>query len=95
VTVPVRSRLVVNGAEAAVDAAIAGVGITRVFSYQVAAAERAGALVRVLRAFEPSPAPINLVYAGQAQPPLKLRAFLDFAAPRLKANLARALGSAP
>jgi DNA-binding transcriptional LysR family regulator len=46
---------------------------------------------RVPRAFEPSPAPINLVYTGQAQLPLKLRAFLDFAAPRLKASLARAL----
>jgi DNA-binding transcriptional LysR family regulator len=89
VTVPVRSRLVVNAAEAAIDAAMAGLGVTRVFSYQVlAAAERVGTLVRVLRSFEPPPTPINLVYLGRPPLPLKLRAFLDFAAPRLKSRLA-------
>jgi DNA-binding transcriptional LysR family regulator len=89
VTVPIHSRLVVNSAEAAIDAAVAGVGITRVFSYQLAAAERAGALRRILRALEPSATPVNFVYTGQVHVPLKLRAFLDFAAPRLKAALAR------
>ena len=39
-TVPIRSRLRVNTAEAAIDAAIAGVGMTRVLSYQIAAAVR-------------------------------------------------------
>lgn len=88
-SVPVRSRLSVNTAEAAIDAAVAGLGITRVLSYQIAAAERAGQLVRVLRDFEPPPAPVSLVYAGQGQLALKLRAFLDFAAPRLKMALAQ------
>jgi DNA-binding transcriptional LysR family regulator len=86
-SVPIRSRLVVNTAEAAVDAAIAGVGITRVLSYQIANAIQAGALAAVLEEFEPVPAPVSLVYAGQRRLPLKLRAFLDFAAPRLKARL--------
>jgi DNA-binding transcriptional LysR family regulator len=90
--VPIRARLAVNTAEAAIDAAIAGVGFTRVLSYQTAEAERAGSLVRVLRAFEPDAAPIHLVHAGQQPLPLKLRAFVDFAAPRLKARLAEALG---
>ena len=36
--VPVHSRLSVNTAEAAIDAAAAGVGVTRVLSYQVAQA---------------------------------------------------------
>ena len=35
-SVAIHSRLVVNTAEAAIDAAIAGVGITRVLSYQIA-----------------------------------------------------------
>jgi hypothetical protein len=35
-SVAIHSRLVVNTAEAAIDAAIAGIGITRVLSYQVA-----------------------------------------------------------
>ena len=85
--VAVHSRLAVNTAEAAIDAAIGGLGITRVLSYQIAGAERTGALVRVLRSFESNATPINLVYSGQPLLPLKLRAFIDFAAPRLKARL--------
>lgn len=93
VSVAVHSRLIVNTAEAAIDAAIAGLGITRVLSYQVAAPVRAGALGLVLEEFEPAPWPVSLVYAGQPLLPLKLRAFLDFAAPRLKADLARGAAS--
>jgi DNA-binding transcriptional LysR family regulator len=87
-SVSVRARLVVNTAEAAVDAAIAGVGLTRVLSYQVASALKAGTLALVLRKFEPAPIPVSLVYSHQPLLPAKLRAFLDFAAPRLKARLA-------
>jgi hypothetical protein len=50
---------------------------------------RAGTLALALREFEPMPWPVSLVYAGQGLLPLKLRAFLDFAAPRLKARLAQ------
>jgi DNA-binding transcriptional LysR family regulator len=89
VSVAIHSRLTVNTAEAAIDAAIAEVGITRVLSYQVASALRAGTLALALREFEPKPWPVSLVYGGQGLLPLKLRAFLDFAAPRLKARLAR------
>jgi DNA-binding transcriptional LysR family regulator len=83
----IHSRLVVNTAEAAIDAAIAGVGMTRVLSYQIAQALMSGALQVALQAFEPAPWPVNLVYGGGLVLPLKLRAFLDFAAPRLKARL--------
>ena len=86
-SIPVHSRVVVNTASAAIDAAVAGVGITRVLSYQVADAIRAGSLAIVLNKFEPAPAPISFVYGGQGFLPLKLRAFLDFATPRLKARL--------
>jgi DNA-binding transcriptional LysR family regulator len=88
VGVAVRSRLQVNTAEAAIDAAIAGVGLTRVLCYQIDAAQREGRLVRVLREFEPAAAPISLVHGGGKRVPLKLRAFLDFATPRLRARLA-------
>jgi DNA-binding transcriptional LysR family regulator len=86
-SVAIHSRLVVNTAEAAIDAAIAGIGITRVLSYQIAAALLAGTLGVVLEAFEPEPWPVNLVYTSGRLLPLKLRAFLDFATPRLKAAL--------
>ncbi|RDJ21824.1 LysR family transcriptional regulator [Bosea caraganae] len=88
VAVPVHSRLVVNTAEAAIDAAIAGVGLTSVLSYQAAEAVRAGRLDILLEAFEPPPWPVSLVYASRGLLPLKLRAFLDFAVPRLKERLA-------
>jgi DNA-binding transcriptional LysR family regulator len=86
-SVAIHSRLTVNTAEAAIDAAIAGIGVTRVLSYQVANALRAHSLVLALRKFEAAPWPVNLVYAGQGLLPLKLRAFLDFAVPRLKTRL--------
>ena len=44
-------------------------------------------LVPLLRGFEPPPLPVHLVYMGGGPLPLKVRAFLDFAAPRLKATL--------
>lgn len=87
--VKIHSRLVVNTAEAAIDAAIAGVGVTRVLSYQVAKAVRAGTLVVALQEFEAAPSPVSLVHTGQPLLPLKLRAFLDFAAPLLKTALSR------
>lgn len=87
ISVAVHSRLIVNTAEAAIDAAITGLGITRVLSYQVADALRTGALLLALREFEPPPVPVSLVHAGQGRLALKLRAILDFAAPRLRARL--------
>jgi DNA-binding transcriptional LysR family regulator len=90
VSAAIHSRLVVNTAEAAIDAAIAGLGVTRVLSYQVAAAVKAGLLTIVLEELEPLPSPVSLVYSAQRRLPLKLRAFLDFAAPRLKARLLKA-----
>ncbi len=87
ISIPIRSRLVVNTAEAAIDAAIAAAGITHVLSYQVADAVAAGTLVTCLEAFEPRPWPVSLVHNGQGPLPVKLRAFLDFATLRLKAKL--------
>lgn len=84
---PLRSRLTVNTAEAAIDAAIAGVGLTRVLSYQIADAVSSGRLVTVLDDHGPDPVPVSLVYPVQGLLPLKLRAFLNFAAPRLKSAM--------
>jgi hypothetical protein len=78
--VAIHPRLVVNSAEPAIDAAIAGLGITRVLSYQAVSAIRAGTLTVVLQTFEPAPWPVSLVYSGgRGLLPLKLRAFIDFA----------------
>jgi len=86
--VPVQSRLTIDAGDAVVDAGLAGLGVICVFSYQVAAAIREGKLLVLLETFEPPPLPVNIVYLGGGLLPLKVRAFLDFAAPRLKARLA-------
>jgi DNA-binding transcriptional LysR family regulator len=87
ISVAIKSRLVVNTAEAAIDAAVAGLGVTRVLSYQIADALRAGLIKIILCAFEPEPSPVNLVYAGQGLLPLKTRALIDFATERLRQTL--------
>lgn len=81
-------RLAINTAEAAIDAAIAGVGVTQVLSYQVARAVGDGQLRIVLKDYEPDPIPVSLVHAGQGLLPLKMRSFLEFAVPRLRRSLA-------
>lgn len=86
-SVRVHSRLVVNTAEAAVDGALCGVGLARVLGYQIAAQVKARKLAIVLDKFEPMPAPVSLIYVRERRLTGKLRAFLDFIAPRLRARL--------
>ena len=88
IVAPIRSRLTVSDSEAAIDAAIASAGITRVMSYKMEAARRAGQLVLMLEEFEQEPWPVHIVYAERKPVPLKLRAFLNWVTPRLKARLA-------
>lgn len=87
VAVPIRPRFAVNTADGAIDAAMAGAGIARILSYQAAEAIADGRLIVVLTAFQPEPLPVQLIHTGQAITPLKLRAFADFATPRLKDRL--------
>jgi DNA-binding transcriptional LysR family regulator len=86
-------RLTVTTAEATADAGVRGVGVVRLLQYQVADAVRAGALQVILAPFEPDTAPVHLVHAARGQMPLKMRRFLDFAAPRLRAALADSTSS--
>jgi DNA-binding transcriptional LysR family regulator len=93
-TLPIRSRLVVSTAEAALDAAIAGVGVVSAFSFQIPAAVQAGQLEIVLAGFEPEPMSVDMLYVGGRLMPRKLRAFCDFATPRLRAALSGSVKSA-
>ena len=86
-TALVRARLTVNTAEAAIDGAVAGLGLTRVLSYQVAEALKAGKLVTVLKRHEPHAVPVNLIYLKELRVTAKVRAFIDFAVPKLRARL--------
>jgi DNA-binding transcriptional LysR family regulator len=52
------------------------------------AAKREGTLRLVLQSFEPEPLPVHIMYSPRKPAPLKLRAFLDWMTPRLRACLA-------
>jgi DNA-binding transcriptional LysR family regulator len=80
-------RLTVTTAEAAIDAVTSGIGITRVFSYQAVDALMRGDVTRILAEYEGDEIPVHLLYPGGAHRPPKLRAFVDYAAPRLRARL--------
>jgi DNA-binding transcriptional LysR family regulator len=82
-TVRLRPRLMVNAIEPVIEAAVAGRGITRVFSYQVADELADGRLVRLLPEHEPAPIPVQLVTVSARLMPPRVRAFLDFAAAEL------------
>jgi DNA-binding transcriptional LysR family regulator len=80
-------RLEINDAHACIDAAERGKGITIALSYMVQEAIRDGRLVSVLPAFAQAPVPVNFVYAQRRLVMPKVRAFIDFAAPKLTAAL--------
>ena len=64
-TIRVEPRLIVNGADAAINAAEAGVGIARTLSYQVWDAVRAGRLTLVLQEFVPPSLPVSIAYQAR------------------------------
>ena len=90
--VRVQSVLAVNLAEAAIGAALDGLGVTCALSYQVARALRDGTLVAVLESFALPPLPVHLVYPAASAATAKVRAFLDVATPALRAALGTGRG---
>jgi DNA-binding transcriptional LysR family regulator len=84
--VSVRPRLTVNTAQAAIDAALAGLGVVRVLSYQVEALVRARRLRVILADFEPAPLPVHLVQLPGV-PSRTATAFAELAAARLPGRL--------
>jgi DNA-binding transcriptional LysR family regulator len=85
--VSVRSRLTVTAAEAAIDAAASGLGVTRVLSYQAAEAIAAGRLTCILERFEPPALPVSVLHAEGRAPRPKVRAFVALAVAHLRAAL--------
>ena len=79
-----RTRILVNTAAANLAAAVGGVGIARLFDYQLADEIGSGALVPILGDYGDDPRPVHIVYPRQGLLPLKVRAFIDWAAPRLR-----------
>lgn len=86
---PVQSRIAVSTAEASLEATLRGLGIGQILSFQADEAIASGSLVHVLSDRPSAPVPASLLYAARKPLPLKIRAFLDFAAPRLRSLLMR------
>lgn len=87
-TVQFTPRLVVNSTYAAVASAAAGRGVVRMYSYQVADQVAAGDLSIVLSGDEDPEMPVHLICPQGRLAVPKVRAFADFAAPRLKKQFA-------
>lgn len=81
-------RLAVNSVEAAIDAAVGGVGVTRLISYQAAGALAKRKLVAVLADYDDTLLPVHLVQRSLRLAKPHVRAFAQFAAERLRARLA-------
>lgn len=87
-TVSFTPRMVVNNVRAVIASAVDGYGVTRLFSYHVATEIKQGLLRIVLADAEPAPIPVHLVSPyGRLSVP-KVRAFVDFALPRLRSQFA-------
>ena len=84
-TVQFAPRLVVNTVRAAVASATEGHGVTRLFSYHIADEIRDGRLQILLGKDEHPPLAVPICSAPQGRFSVpKVRAFVDFAVPRLK-----------
>ncbi|MGQ4273977.1 LysR family transcriptional regulator [Terrihabitans sp. B22-R8] len=86
-SVRVRTRLSVNNAAAAIDAALRGHGIICARSYQVADHIAAGRLVRILSDVEPPPMAVHIVFPRDRAKGGVVRAFIDHVVPTLKREL--------
>lgn len=85
--VRLRSKLSVNTAEAAVDAAAAGLGITRLLSYQTQRDIAAGRLKAILTRFDDGDVPVHLIRRDGSRSQAKVKRFVEFAVPRLRKKL--------
>ncbi|OHC72905.1 MAG: LysR family transcriptional regulator [Rhodoferax sp. RIFCSPLOWO2_12_FULL_60_11] len=76
--------LSVSDNDSAASAAMAGLGITRLLSYQIAEPLQTGRLKIVLSEFESPPVPIHIVHREGRLSSAKVRSFVDLVAERLR-----------
>jgi DNA-binding transcriptional LysR family regulator len=79
-------RLATTTNDSAISAAVAGLGVTRALSYQVAGELQDGRLRVLLADYEPPPLPIHVIHREGRHAMQKVRAFLDMAIERLRAD---------
>jgi DNA-binding transcriptional LysR family regulator len=79
-----RIQLSTNASDVGIAAALAGRGLARALSYQVAADVSAGRLQIVLADHEPPPIPVHVVYVDGRKAAAKVKVFVEFAVERLR-----------
>ena len=84
--VRMKPRLIVTSNDAALDAAVGGLGITRLLSYQIAQEVELGRLQLLLEDFEEEPWPVHVLHREGKYGSLKVRAFIDCTVERLRAH---------
>ncbi|MEP9325314.1 LysR family transcriptional regulator [Paraburkholderia phymatum] len=85
-TVPIQPRLVTTTNDSAIAAAIAGLGLVRVLSYQIAEELANGTLRIVLADCEQATLPVHVMHREGKHANQKVRAFLDLAIETLRAK---------
>ena len=88
-SVQLTPRLVTNSIRGAVASAAGGRGVALFFSYQVSEQVQNGELEIVLAGHEPAALPVHVITPQGRLAVPKVRAFLDFAVPRLRSHFAR------
>ena len=83
-TVKLKARMATTTNDSAIVAAEAGLGLTRLMSYQAADQLRSGLLKAVLMEFEPEVLPLNLLHREGRMASANVRAFMDLAIERLR-----------
>ncbi|WP_460421787.1 LysR family transcriptional regulator [Pseudomonas sp. ZL2] len=79
--------ITVNSTEAYESACLAGLGIIQAPAAGLREYLERGELVSVLEAYSAPPMPVSLLYAGQLHVPQRVRAFMDWLAQLLQAQL--------
>lgn len=85
-SVRIKPRLSVTSNDSAIEAAVRGLGITRLMSYQIAPELESGKLKILLSEFEAAPVPIHILHREGRNASTKIRSFIDLMAERLRAN---------
>ncbi len=86
VTIRIKPRLRVTSNDSAIEAAVLGLGITRLLSYQIATQLASGELKIIMSEFEPKPMPIHIIHHEGRNASAKIRSFIDLISQRLRTN---------
>jgi DNA-binding transcriptional LysR family regulator len=84
INVKVTPYFTVNDNDSAAKAALAGLGITRLLSYQVADALKNGQLKIILSEYEAPPVPVHVVHHAGRYSAVRIRSFVDFISDHLR-----------